>query len=666
MKTTKTHVATFAAFAWIVVIALVCMAEENAAKESVQSPDGKIRATIELRDSAPVYSVWLNGKPVIEPSALQLELSDPFAGGFAITGVSRESADQTWKPVYGERTVIPDRFSGVTMQLREKGQLARRLNIELRAYNEGVAFRYLIPQQEKNDNWKIERESSEFRFAAGSRAYPIYSTEQTFAAEPVAIPQLKDGAHTPLTVKTPAGFASVLEAFVESYPRMRLHKTNDGSPVSHLLGTVEAKAPFASPWRVILLGENEGKLIENQYLVLNLNPPCAIADTTWLVPGKTISNEGSSQLKTADLKKVVDFASSNHFKYLQLDWGWYGTEWAWSDAERETFRKTVPDKADSPEWVPNTYADPFKVAKGLVPYRPDWKSYTYVDLNIPELVRYCRARDMGLCLYIEAQTTLRAHDMEKLFTTYEEWGLAGLKPGFVRYGSQENTEWIRKMVQTAANHHLWLCVHDAYVPDGMARTYPNLMIVEGGGGEEGNHPASHDVMLPFTRCLAGPFDYTPGLFTKNKSHAHMLGMLVACYAPTPVIRGGYPAWNSDGNSEWGKGRVELEFLNRVPTTWDESHILDARIGDRIVAARRNGESWFIGGMTGDHARTVEVSLDFLDRDRTYAASIYRDDASAAKDGWCPAKKETKTVKSTDKLQWVMEKAGGVAIILDPR
>lgn len=643
---------------------LVAFAGENAAQKSALSPNGAVRAEVGLRAGVPVYSVWLRGKPILESSALRLDFSEPIVGGFtSITELSENYRNSSWKPLYGERNVILERYFGITVALVEQGPLARRLNIELRAYNEGVAFRYFVPEQEKKDGWKIEREMSEFRFVAGSGAYPIYSAEQTYATQPVSIEQVKDGAHTPLTARTPKGFASILEAFVEGFPRMRLDKTADGALVSHLLGTVDRTPPFASPWRVILLGVDEGKLIENQFLVLNLNPPCAIADSAWVKPGKTISNEGSSQLKTDDLKKVVDFASGNGFKYLQLDWGWYGTEWAWSDGERDMFRKTVPEIADSTEWVSNTYADPFKVAKGLVPYRPDWKSSTYVDLDIPDLVRYCGDRGMGLCLYIEAQTTLRAHDMDKLFATYEQWGLAGLKPGFVRYGSQENTDWIRRMAAAAAKHHLWLCVHDAYVPEGMERTYPNLMIVEGGGGQEGNHPASHDVMLPFTRCLAGPFDYTPGLYTQGKSHAHMLAFLAVYYGPAQTIRGGYPAWNDSG--EWGRGGDELEFLKRVPTVWDETKVLHAKIGQEIVVVRRSGGVWFLGGMTGDNACALELPLNFLDKNRSYKASIFSDDP-AETNGWRPTKLETKTVAASDKLPIKMEEAGGCVAIFDPQ
>lgn len=624
-----------------------------------KSPDGQTELSVGLRDGWPVYKVTRHGAAVLEPSALMLELAEPFTGGFGLESVSPTSADTSWKPLYGERDVYQDRYHGLTLKLTEQGKLARHLAIEARVYNEGVALRYCFPA----GHWKIRRENTEFRFAHGAMAYPIYSAEETFSKPPVAIKEMKAGAQTPLTLQLPGGFASVLEADCANYSRLHLGKTSDGALVSSLTGAVESAEPFTSPWRVILLGDNEGELIEHENLVQTLNPPCAIADTSWIAPGKTISNEGSAPLVGRDLKRIIDFAAPNGFKYLQLDWGWYGTEWKWTDEDREIFRKTMSSYATRTDWIQNTLADPFKVAKGPVPYRRDWKSVTTVDLDMPDLIRYGREHGMGICLYVEAQHTLRDVDMDKLFATYESWGVAGLKPGFVRVGSQENTQWIRKMIATAAQHHLWLCIHDGHLPDGAERTYPNLYICEAGGGQEGRHPAIHDVTLPFTRCLAGPFDYTPMLYTKGKTHAHMLAFLVAYYGPAQTIRGGYRAWT--GNAGQGKGGAELEFLKRVPTVWNDTKVLDAKIAQRIVVARRSGESWFIGGMSGAEVQTSQVRLDFLSPGRGYTATIYRDDPAAASGDWCPIKRETRRVTSVDTLTLPMEKCGGCVVILDP-
>jgi len=255
---------------------------------------------------------------------------------------------------------------------------------------------------------------------------------------------------------------------------------------------------------------------------------------------------------------------------------------------------------------------------------------------------------------------LRAHDMDKLFAVYQSWGLAGLKPGFVQYGTAEQTDWIRSMVEAAARHNLWLCIHDAHVPDGMERTYPNLMICEGGGGQEGNHPVRQDVIMPFTRCLAGPFDYTPYIYTKNKSHAHGMAFFVVFRGPTTVVRGGSHELVSKGPNRIG---AEVEFMRRVPMNWDETRVLDAKVGHHIVTARRSGKAWFIGGMTGEAAYTAPLPLDFLAPGKSYTATIFRDGETET-DGFRPAVKEVRTVKSGDLLNLAMAKAGGLAVIIE--
>jgi alpha-glucosidase len=269
---------------------------------------------------------------------------------------------------------------------------------------------------------------------------------------------------------------------------------------------------------------------------------------------------------------------------------------------------------------------------------------------------------VGVCLYVEAGKTLRSHNLDSLFAHYASWGLAGLKPGFVKYGTQENTNWIRDMVKTAAKHHLLLCIHDARIPEGMSRTYPNLVINEGGGGQEKNHPVVQDVMLPFSRCLAGPFDYTPFIYTRGKSNAHMLSFFVTYFGPAQTVRGAYVAWNADG--KFGKGGEELEFLRRVPATWDDTKVLSAKIGRHLITARKSGSSWFVGGMTGDEAFSAKLALTFLDPDKNYKMTTFSDHTDGFSDGWCQTKKDNKTVNSDNELSVDMLSSGGFVAIFD--
>jgi len=638
----------------------LCVVLSSFAAEKVVSPDGTVAAVFELREGEPVFSLSYKGAEVLAPAPAGLKLKDAFQGGFEVAEAVRSGADTAWRPVWGERTAIPEKYAGLAVTLRERDPRGRRLVIELRAYNEGLALRWRLPLAE-GEAWQVEREQAEFRFPQGSAAFAIKGTEDTFPQEPIPLGELPGGVMGPLTVRLPDGrYASVLEAHVEGYPRCRFGRRDGGAVGINLMGKAEGRGGLVTPWRVVLLGDNEARLVEHAHLVQTLNPPCAIEDTSCIRPGLTISDHGNCLLKMGDLKRVIDVAHTNGFRYLQLDWGWYGTEWTWSDADRKTFIQTNPSWTNDLGWVTNTYADPYTVAKGRVPYRPDWKNYhTVVEIDMPELIRYAGERGMGVCLYMHGDV-LRAHDMDKLFATYRAWGLAGLKPGFVRYGSAEQTDWIREMVKAAARHRLWLCIHDAHVPDGMERTYPNLMITEGGGGQEGNHPVRQDVLLPFTRCLAGPFDYTPHLYQKGKSHAHGMAFLVVYPGPTAVVRGGIGEFSSKGANRFGP---EAEFMRRVPMNWDETRVLDAKVGRHIVTARRSGGTWFIGGMTGETAYTAPVALDFLEAGRTYRATIFRDGETET-EGYRPAVKEVREVKAGDRLELAMARAGGLAVIVE--
>ena len=646
-------------FSLLVSVSASLLAFSLCAAEKLVSPDGALKAVFAVRDGQPVFTLTYKDAKVLEPSALGLNLQDAFRGGLSLAGTARDNVDSEWKPVWGERAVIPERYAGLTVTLKENDVRGRTMLVELRAYNEGFAVRYRLPFSDVA--WQLVSEVTEFRFPQGSAAFSVAGTEDTFPQEPVPLADLSKASLAPFTVRLPDGkYASVLEAFVVSYPRCRIEKRENGAVGIRLQGKAEGRGVFTTPWRVVLLGDNEARLIEHETLIPTLNPPCAIADASWIKPGLTVSDHYNCLLKMPELKQVIDVAHTNGFRYLQLDWGWYGTEWPWNDADRAKFLQVNPSWSNNLDWVANTRADPYTVAKGRVPYRPDWKDFhTVVDLDIPALVKYARERDMGVCLYMHGDV-LRAHDMDKLFALYQSWGLAGLKPGFVRYGTAEQTDWIRSMVEAAARHNLWLCVHDAHVPDGMERTYPNLMINEGGGGQEGNHPVRQDVLMPFTRCLAGAFDYTPHIYHKGKSHAHGVAFFVVFHGPTCIVRGGIKEFASTGLNRVGP---EAEFMRRVPMSWDETRVLDAKVGHHIVTARRKDTTWFIGGMTGESAYLAPVTLDFLAQGKSYTATIFRD-GDVETDGFRPAVKEVRAVKAGDSLNLAMAKAGGLAVIVE--
>ncbi|MDO4571597.1 MAG: glycoside hydrolase family 97 N-terminal domain-containing protein [Planctomycetia bacterium] len=630
------------------------------------SPNGEICLDFCCREGAPAYSVRFREKDTILPSNLGLELPNPM-GALEVCGVEYRSENRVYSPIYGEYAQIPDAYCAMIVSLREiapaDGAEKRGFQIEFRAYNEGVALRYVFSRRMIPS---IHGEKTTFRLPEDVGVFPISWTESTFSEDAVAYSDFRETS-PPLTGKYSDGRAfSIMEAFVVDYPRFRLVKDDSGAvavrtPHVNWKNASEDSEGFSTPWRAVLLGENEAALIEKQYFIANLNPPCALKETTWIQPGKTISNSGNCQIRMRDLMGLVDFAAENNFRYLQIDWGWYGTEWVYTDAECEEWAKNNPDKASDPTWRANTKPDPRVVAKGLVPYFPRFRASTWVDLDVHQLVAYAKERGVGICLYINDRM-LKSYDIDELFALYSSWGLAGLKPGFVAYGSAKDTQDIRRLVEIAAKHRLWLCVHDAYLPDGLSQTYPNLMIVEGGGGQEGNHPASHDTVLPFTRGLVGPFDFTPRFYVQGRSHCHQLSLLVTLYAPAPVIRG---AWNIRNNTTGNAFGSELEFFREVGVEWVDTKVLDAEIGRRVVIARKSpNDVWFLGGTNGSRACVSSVSLAFLDPEMKYEMTLWTD-ADSAKDGWRAAEKTTRIVASSETLDLSMSENGGCVAIFRP-
>ena len=663
----------FRAQLFSVLLLSVLSASRLSAAEAVVSPDGTLEARVELRDGQPFLSLARRGAAVLEPAPLGVTLKPAFAGGFDLAGQTRDSVDSAWTPVWGERSSIPDRYRSLTLALKERGPLARPFTLELRAYNEGLALRYR-PAGADGADWQLEREDTAFRFPDGSAAFAIAWTEDTFPQDPVPITALAKNAMMPFTVRLPGGaYASVLEAAVVSYPRAMLAKRDADTVGIALQGRAEGSAGAATPWRVVLVGDSEARLIEHAHLVQTLNPPCALADTAWIRPGLTISDHGNCLLQMADLKRVIDVAHTNGFRYLQLDWGWYGTEWTWTDADRKKFLEVNPSWAGDLSWVTNTYADPYTVAKGRVPYRPDWKSHTVVDLDMPELVRYARERGMGLCLYVHGDV-LRAHDLDKLFATYAAWGLAGLKPGFVRYGSAEQTDWIRSLAAAAARHKLWLCIHDAHVPDGMERTYPNLMTQEGIAGDETSPTNRLTLTILFTRMLAGAADNTICYYDprvdKNATHAYQLAKAVCLYSPwqflfwydrpspSPPKTGG-----AGGSLRTIGDEPELEFFAKVPTVWDETRVIHGRIGQYAVIARRHGRQWYVGAMNAGEERALPLPLLFLEPGCRYTVDIYTDDPSVATR--TQVRIQRRPVEAKTVLEVTMSPQGGQAIRIAP-
>ncbi len=622
------------------LVLLISLTAVNLDAKELTSPDGEIVVAFDVTHGGGLgYRVAYRGKPILCESRLALEVKNTpaLAEGFRVVNVTTESHDETWRPVYGQRSEIRDRYHQMAIDLEDEQKPPRRLKLTFRAYDEGVAFCYTIPQQPALKKIHVTRENSEFIFLDDHKAWAVYSAQGRYAE--VRLSAIKSGCERPLTVQCGENtFVALAEAGLVDYSRMKFSPAS-GRPhgvVSSLSSTVEAELPLTTPWRVIMLAKSAGELLEHNYLLLNLNARCAIEDTSWIRPGKVIREV---TLTTLGGKTCVDFAVRHNLQYVEFDAGWYGPES--SDTSDATTVTVDPGRSPGP-------------------------------LDLPEVIRYAKQREIGIILYVNRRALER--QLDEILPLYRQWGIKGLKYGFVNVGSQQWTSWLHEAVRKAADHRLMVDIHDEYRPTGYSRTYPNLMTQEGIAGDETAPSNEQTLTILFTRMLAGAGDnticYYDGRVTRNASHAYQLAKAVCVYSPwqflywydrpavSPRKKGG-----AGGSSNVITEEPELEFFDRVPTVWDETKVLHGRIGHYAVIARRRGDRWFVGCMNSGEARTLEIPLTFLDPDKPYTAHVYRDDAAV------PTRTHVKidrlAVSSKDVLKAAMSARGGQAIRIEP-
>ncbi len=603
---------------------------------TLNSPDKKIQLVFKIRPSIEIpshqnsephclyYRVNFSGKDILLDSQLGLELGGeaPLLTNFQLVNQSLNSVKNEWKPVYGERATIPDIYNEMIVDLQEKLKPFRKLRLIFRAYNEGVAFRYFVPEQENLKKFAITHEMTWFRFPDSTKGYVEYGTEEIYQKRLVR--NIKSGCRWPLTVELKNGlFACITEAALENYSLLKFKgvKERGDCVVAELTGTVQAVSPFASPWRCIIVGERPGDLLERNYLVLNLNPPCEIKDTSWIKPGKAIRE---MTLSTTGAKEYVDFAVAHGLQYIHFDAGWYGHEY---DSASDATRVSV---------------DPRRNPKN--------------DLDLAAAIQYANERRIGVMLYVNRRALER--QMDELLPLYQKWGIKGIKPGFVTVGPQEWTNWLNDLVRKAAKYHLMVDVHDLFRPSGFCRTYPNFMTQEGVRGNEHRPEASNSVTLPFTRFIAGAADCTPKYFSKgNTTFAHQLTLPIVFYSPLQFL-----FWHEQPTDY--QGEPEIELWENVPTVWDETRVLDGKIGEFIIIARRSGDSWFVGALTNENESILSIPLQFLKHDVKYSAKIYSDNPTDITSR-TKIKIQTLTVDFQTTLEAKLIASGGQSIWIFP-
>lgn len=623
----------------ILLICACAAACLSARAESVQmtSPDGKGVLTVKDDSGRIEYSIAWGGKMIIQPSCLGLEIGKPMLDGLKIAGVrALGKHDESWRPVYGERAEIPDRYNSWEFDVNSGDKKA--FTIIVRAYDEGIAFRYRI----LGGYFKVTDEFTEYTLPEGTLAYFTPRAQTEYSVLPLRDWPGDGESDRPLLLKLPDGsFACLAEAGVVDYVRTKFKLSPDkpGTVRAAMYGTVEDVAPYDAPWRLVMYGEKAGDILEHNYMFYNLNPPCAIKNPSWIKPGKVMREV---TLTTEGGRNVVDFAEKHNLQYVLFDAGWYGFEY---------------DKASDATTVT---LDPRR--------NPDPHA-----LDLQAVIDYARSKGIGVLLYVNQRALQQ--QLDEILPLYKSWGVAGVKFGFVQVGSQVWTRWMHEAVRKCAEYGLMVDIHDEYRPTGVSRTWPNLMTQEGVRGNEEFPDAFNNTMLPFTRFVAGPADYTicyyrqdfgklnsdadahgvPRSRTIKTTPAHQLALAAIYYSPLQLLYWyDKPADSQD--------EPELKFFDDVYTVWDESKVLEGEPGEYMTMARRHGDEWFIGTIT-NAGRKAEVGLDFLPEGK-FVAEIYTDG-----DKSIPTRTKVRVssylVSSADTLHFNLRDSGGAAIRLIP-
>jgi len=634
---------------FVLVFMLLVLNQPNLhAQESidVSSPDGKITVTFMLDDGVALYRVSRSGKDVLEASKLGFTLKQgrPLNQNLTINGKQKRSFDETWAQPWGEVKEIRNHYNELRVELGESGEAPRRMDVVFRVYNDGLGFRYELPEQDRLKDFQIMDEETEFAMTGNHQAWWIPALQRDRYEYLYKKSPLRElpAAHTPLTIETIDGlFLSIHEANLTDYASMTLISSDDNTLQCNLVPwsdgvKVKASTPHQTPWRTIQIAERPGDLITS-YLVLNLNEPNKLGDVSWVKPGKYVGiwwgmhigiyTWGSGEkhgATTANTKRYIDFAAKNGFSGVLVE-GWnVGWDGDWTQ-NAELFNFTKP----------------------------------YDDFDIEELGKYAVSKGVKIIGHHETSAGIDNYERqyEAAFDFYKRHGIERIKTGYVGWGQgierrdEKGTvqkEWhhgqymvrhYRRVVKKAAEHKIMLDVHEPIKDTGIRRTYPNMMTREGARGQEynawsgdGGNPPEHTTILPFTRMLSGPFDFTPGIFDLlfeevrpnnrvNTTLAKQLALYVVIYSPLQM------AADLPENYE---NQPAFQFIVDVPVDWQDTRVLHGQIGDYVTFARkdRNSEDWYIGSITDEEGRTLETKLSFLDAGRKYVAEIYADATEA--------------------------------------
>lgn len=623
----------FSPLATVLFAVLALSAHAQSSPAVLQSPNGELIvhfATQPGHGQTPggklVYSVEFRGKSVLDDSGLALELEGqpPLGADVRITRADAGQGVDQYTINNAKVRTVRDAYNRLALHVAENSGAHRSMTVEARAYNSGIAFRYVLSRQDGISSVQLHQEDTEFRFPTDAidRALELPNYRSSYEAEYIRLPTSafsnQGGVPSrfliglPLLIHEPGtAWMALMEADLEGTTSMYVTNPSGGWAghwfVSQLSPrwddpayAVKSSIPWHSAWRVLMIADDPGRLLESN-LVYDLNPPNRLTDTGWIHGGKASWNwwvndldaQGKPAFTTENMKYYVDFASRSGFPYMMLDAGW-------------------------------SARDDITHMNGKV--------------DVPALAQYAATKHVKVWVWISA--TAAKHQMTEAFPLYEKWGIAGVKIDFLNRDDQDGIQFYYDVAREAAEHHLMVDFHGTRTPWGIHRTYPNVMSYEGLLGMENSKVGRRDspvtrTMYAFTRMLAGPADYTPGGFrnatedgfvARNTApmvmgtRAQQLAMYVVFWTPFPMV--------SDSPQAYA-GQPSFQFIRDVPVSWDETRVLNGRPGRFITVARRHGEEWDLGSITNWTPRMLRVPLNFLAPGKSYTAEIYEDAADAA-------------------------------------
>jgi len=673
-----------------------CQPEYEVERHELLAPGEQVKVNFLLLEGGmPGYSVAYKNNLLIDTSTLGFSFRDimELRGGLKVESVERSSKSESWEPLWGEQAEVLNEYQQMNVKLKERRSPYREMELVFRAYDDGIAFRYVFPEQQAMNEVVIMDEHTEFKLTGDHQCWWIpgdwdiyehlYNTTRFSEIDALSKrdhPDLSasyipfNAVNTPVTMKTDDGiYLSFHEADLEDYSGMTLMVDKDNMKwVSELVGSrdeskVTTQTPFETPWRSVQIAEEAGDLIESK-LIVNLNEPNKLENTDWIEPMKYVGiwwemhldkstwdmASGRHGATTQNAKRYIDFAAANNIQGLLVE-GW-NTGWEnWTNPEE---REGIFD-----------FVTP------------------YADYDLQEVVRYAQQKGVSMIMHHETSAAPRTYEkqLDTAFALCQELGIHAIKTGYVGaiipkgeyHHGQYMVRHYQKVLEKAAEYEIMVDAHEPIKATGRRRTYPNMMAREGLRGQEfnawsseGGNPPEHLTIVPFTRMLSGPIDYTPGIFNlqlegykENNQVKNTLAKELALYI---VIYG--PLQMAADLPEHYRGQPAFEFIRQVPVDWQTTDVLNGEVGDYVTIARKekDGERWFLGSITDENARNLEVSLNFLDEGKTYRALMYTDiEATDWKQNPNAIGISERRLTRDSSLNLQLSKSGGAAISFEP-